>query len=160
MRNWMVLENARRYGRGEKKKEKWNRNEIAFWWYYFPFESADRSQVEHEFVLLEAKFTHLFKVPRLFHSVCSFARARVRSYDRFLCVLALLCGNVLSLSWDLTDVISLEGLWIGLGVGVVSQVSRWLPLNYCSAFAPGYLRCLWNSLDLFSSKFNSLMIVF
>ena len=87
MRNWMVLENARRYGRGEKKKEKWNRNEIAFWWYYFPFESADRSQVEHEFVLLEAKFTHLFKVPRLFHSVCSFVRACVRSYDRFfMCV--------------------------------------------------------------------------
>ena len=39
--------------------------------------------MEHGFVLLEAKFTHLFKVPRLFHSVCSFARARVRSYDRF-----------------------------------------------------------------------------
>ena len=54
--------------------------------------------MEHEFVLLEAKFTHLFKVPRLFHSVCSFARARVRSYDRFLCVFALLCGSVLSLS--------------------------------------------------------------
>lgn len=156
----MVLENAWRYGRGEKKKEKWNRNEIAFGWYYFTFESADRSQVEHEFVLLEAKFTHLFKAPRLFHSLCSFACARVRSYDRFLCVLALLCGSVLSLSWDLTDVISLEGLWIGLGIGVVSQVSRWLPLNYCSAFALGYLWCLWNSLDLFSSKFNSLMIVF
>ena len=160
IRNWMVLENAWRYGRGEKKKEKWNRNEIAFGWYYFTFGSADRSQVEHEFVLLEAKFTHLFKAPRLFHSLCSFACARVKSYGRFLCVLALLCGSVLSLSWDLTYVISLEGLWIGLGIGVVSQVSRWLPLNYCSAFAPGYLWCFWNSLDLFSSKFNSLMIVF
>lgn len=41
--------------------------------------------MEHEFVLLEAKFTHLFKAPRLFHSLCSFACARVKSYGRFLC---------------------------------------------------------------------------
>lgn len=94
----MVLENAGRYGQGEKKKEKQNRNEIAFGCYYFTFESADRSQVEHEFVLLEAKFTHLFKAPRLFHSLCSFACARVKSYGRLLRVLPLLCGSVLSLS--------------------------------------------------------------
>ena len=80
--------------------------------------------MEHEFVLLEAKFTHLFKAPRLFHSVCFLACARVKSYGRFLCVFALLCGSVLSLSCDLTDVIWLEGLWIGLGIGVLSHVSR------------------------------------
>ena len=80
--------------------------------------------MEHEFALLEAKFTHLCKVPRLFHSVCSFACARVKSYGRFLRVLALLCGSVLSLSCDLTDVIWLEGLWVGLGIGVLSQVRR------------------------------------